>query len=115
MQQNSQSIWKLGILAAVCCTALTLWCSGTALRQSSADSALAEQPMLTQRVSSPEEAELTLRVHDGNVCVYQGNLLLYETDIPAESLPKADQKLLSDGIKVRNKLELQRFLEDFGA
>ena len=114
-QRNSQTVRRLGILAAICCTALTFWCSGAALGQSRADSAIAEQPILTQRVASPEDAALMLREHAGNVCVYQGSLLLYETDIPVESLPQADRKLLSGGIKVRNELELQRFLEDFGA
>ena len=115
--RNSLRPLRAGLLVALLCAALALWGGGAALGRRRI-AASADLPVrnagIAERASAPEDAEMTLRAHQGVVCVYQGTLLLYETDIPVDSLPEADRKLLIDGIKVSNELELQRFLEDFG-
>ena len=116
--RNSLHPLRAGLLTALLCAALTLWGGGWTLSRTRI-AASADLPIqnagVAERAAAPEDAEMTLRTHQGVVCVYQGTLLLYETDIPVDSLPAADRKLLSDGIKVSNELELQCFLEDFGA
>lgn len=119
MKRRSHSAaLRLGVSVLLCCTSLILWGSARILAQRSSNvyaDTIISTPDIPQSAQAPTDAAFLLRSHQGVVCVYQGTLLLYETDIPVDSLPESDRKLLSSGINVRNELELQRFLEDFGA
>ena len=56
-----------------------------------------------------------IKEENGVVCVYEGDTLLYQTNIPVSCLPQKDRDALKNGIFVNSVEEIHHFLEDFGA
>lgn len=67
------------------------------------------------------EKETTSNIVTYIIKDFNGNIAVYEmdsekpfkiTDVPISSMPKADQEMLKDGIRVKGESELESLLED---
>lgn len=59
------------------------------------------------------EKSYEVKEYNGRIGVFEDNSLLYTVDVYVFTLPKSDQKLLSDGIKADSKEELNEILEEY--
>ena len=60
-----------------------------------------------------DEKNYEVKEYNGRIGVFEDNSLLYTLDVYVFTLPKSDQKLLSDGIKADSKEELNEILEEY--
>ncbi len=62
---------------------------------------------------SEDNDDYEVKEYNGRIGVFEDGSLLYTLDVYVFTLPKSDQKLLSDGIKAESKEELNRILEEY--
>lgn len=62
---------------------------------------------------SEDNDNYEVKEYNGRIGVFEDGSLLYTLDVYVFTLPKSDQKLLSDGIKAESKEELNRILEEY--
>jgi hypothetical protein len=104
------------LLACACLLALSL--TALAVHSASAQSALpVPSPSKTPALSGEEgEGSFLVTVLDGYVAGYtpESDVPIETTDIRVSSLRLADQEMLRQGVVLKDRESLSRFLEDFG-
>lgn len=79
----------------------------------SAESAAPQPAVVSQDRGSA--AVYSLRSYNGWIGVYQGETLVYCSDILVDTLPNSDRSILERGIETESWDEVLLLLEDFGS
>ena len=72
-------------------------------------------PQSSAKSASDVNTEYCLRNYNGWIGVYQGDDLLYCSEILVDTLPASDQTMLETGIQTESWDKLLLLLEDFGS